>query len=79
MANKGTCKASDCDKGVRAKGYCDRHYRRWKAGKMPKPRYKTCHSEGCRKPITRRGLCQEHFAATSKKKAEPAAAEAPAS
>jgi len=75
MGNKGTCKADGCDKEVRAKGYCERHYRQWRKGKLPKPRYKSCHQEGCRKPISRRGLCEEHFAATfAKKKTEPTAA-----
>jgi len=48
MGNKGTCKAASCDKDVRAKGYCDRHYREWRKGKLPKPRYKSCNHEGCR-------------------------------
>jgi len=78
MGNKGTCKADGCDKEVRAKGYCERHYRQWRKGNLPKPRYKSCHQEGCRKPITRRGLCEEHFAATFSKKKTEAAAEAPA-
>jgi hypothetical protein len=78
MGNKGTCKADGCDKEVRAKGYCERHYRQWRKGNLPKPRYKSCHQEGCRKPITRRGLCEEHFAATFSKKKTEAVAEAPA-
>lgn len=59
---KGTCKSDDCTKEVRAKGYCDRHYRQWRKGKLPKARYSTCHSDGCRKPLARRGLCEEHYA-----------------
>ncbi len=78
MGNKGTCKAASCDKDVRAKGYCDRHYREWRKGKLPKPRYKSCNHEGCRKAMSRRGLCEEHFAATFSKKKAEAAAEAPA-
>jgi hypothetical protein len=62
MASKGTCKAPDCNKEVQAKGYCPRHYRQWRKGKLPKPRYKSCNAEGCHKPQTRRGLCAEHFA-----------------
>jgi len=60
--SKGNCKKDGCGKEVRAKGYCDRHYRQWRRGKLPKPRYSTCHSEGCRKPRQRRGLCAEHYA-----------------
>jgi len=78
MGNKGNCKADGCDKEVRAKGYCERHYRQWRKGNLPKRRYKSCHQEGCHKPITRRGLCEEHFAATFSKTKTEAAAEAPA-
>ncbi len=74
MANKGTCKAQNCEKDVRAKGYCDRHYRQWRKGKLAKPRYTTCHAENCHKPRHRRGLCEEHFLKEHGKKTEAAAA-----
>jgi len=79
MANKGTCKAPDCEKEVRAKHYCDRHYRKWRQGEMPKPRYKTCNAENCRKPQHDRGLCEAHWAEKFAKKpaAATAVAEAP--
>ena len=74
MGNKGTCKAEKCEKDVKAKGYCERHYAQWRKGKLGKPRYKICHAENCRKPISRRGFCQDHFVAQfSKKKGEAAA------
>ncbi len=79
MANKGTCKAKDCDKEAVAKNYCRKHYRLWKAGEMPKPRYKICTFEKCRKPRFRQSLCEEHYATETGKGAAPApAAEAPA-
>ena len=80
MANKGTCKASSCEKEVRAKGYCDRHYRQWRKGALPKARHRSCNAEGCHKARARRGLCAEHFAKEypGKAKAEAAAAAAPA-
>jgi hypothetical protein len=62
MASKGTCKAEQCEKEVRAKGYCPRHYKLWRSGKMPKPRYKSCNAENCLKPQEGRGLCAEHLA-----------------
>lgn len=77
MANKGSCKAAGCEKGVRAKGYCPRHYGQWRKGKLPKPRHTTCHAEGCHKPRARRGLCLDHFA-KEYGKAKAAAAEATA-
>ena len=48
MADETTCKAADCDKAVRAKGYCDRHYRSWRKGKMGKPRHRSCNEAGLR-------------------------------
>jgi hypothetical protein len=75
MGNKGTCKAAGCDKDVRAKGYCPRHYRQWKKGKLAKPRYKTCNAENCRKPMARAGLCTAHYAKEYGKSKAAAAAE----
>ena len=63
MGNKGTCKHEGCSKDVRGKGYCDRHYRAWRRGKLPKPRYTRCNTAGCTKPGARRSLCTEHFGA----------------
>lgn len=78
MAAKGNCKATDCAHEAIAKGYCRKHYRLWKAGEMPKARYKTCTQEKCRKPRYRGSLCETHYAAVSGKAAEPAPAAAPA-
>lgn len=79
MANKETCKAKDCSREVVGKGYCRKHFRLWKAGEMPKARYKTCTFEKCRKH--RHGtssLCEEHFKAKHGKAGEAAPAAAPA-
>jgi hypothetical protein len=79
MANKGTCKASGCEKDVQAKGYCPGHYRKWRKGKLPKARYSACNAEGCHKARVRRGLCAEHFAKEyGKAKATETPAAAPA-
>lgn len=59
---KGICRVEGCNGAVQGKRYCARHYRLWRKGRMPKPRYKTCHAEGCHKRLERRGLCAEHFA-----------------
>lgn len=80
MANKGTCKANDCNREAFAKHYCRKHYRLWRAGEMPKPRYKTCTSEKCHKRRYRGSLCEEHWnAAHGKPAAGGAAAPAAAS
>jgi len=81
MAGKGSCKVADCEREARGKGYCDRHYRKWRKGLLGKPRYRTCVEAGCRKPRARRSLCEEHYASKFGKKkagAEPAAAVSPA-
>lgn len=74
MADKGTCKADKCEKTVRAKGYCEGHYRKWRKGLLAKPRYKICTEEGCRKPRLHRSLCQDHFTKKFTKAAAPEAA-----
>ncbi|MGA2411247.1 MAG: vegetative protein [Candidatus Binataceae bacterium] len=77
MPNKGTCKASDCEREVIAKGYCRKHYRLWRHGEMPKPRYKICTEEKCRKPRFRASVCEEHWTAKyGKKPGETASAPA---
>ena len=78
MAGKGNCKASDCAHEAVAKGYCRKHYRLWKAGEMPKSRYKICTTEKCRKPRYRGSLCEAHYTAAHGKKAAAGAAPAAA-
>ncbi len=80
MAEKQNCKAKDCTHEVIAKGYCRKHYRLWKAGEMPKARYKICTFEKCRKKRFRGSLCEEHYATKHGKGAaqEAAAPAAPA-
>ena len=75
MANKGNCKAKDCAREAVGKGYCRQHFRLWKAGEMPKPRYKTCTFEKCHKiRFATSSLCEEHFKAKHGKPAEAAPA-----
>lgn len=78
MANKGSCKAKDCGKDVVGRGYCRKHFRLWKAGEMPKARYKICTFEKCRKARFRGSLCEEHFKASRGAAAPAAATAAPA-
>lgn len=56
------CKAPNCKRPYRAKGYCQIHFKKWRRGEMPKkPRYKTCKEENCKKPMVRWGLCEPHY------------------
>ncbi len=80
MPEKETCKANDCAREVVGKGYCRKHYRLWKAGEMPKARYKICTEEKCRKPRFHGSLCEAHYTAARAKAAaaKATAAAAPA-
>ncbi len=70
---KKKCKVEGCKGHYRAKGYCVRHYRKWRHGasapgasaprEFKKSRYKTCTQEDCRKKRTPSGLCEEHHTA----------------
>jgi hypothetical protein len=63
---KGTCKFEGCAAPVVAKGYCARHYKKWRQGALPKGRYKICTAEGCRKPRAAAGSkCEEHRKAST--------------
>jgi hypothetical protein len=69
---KETCKFDGCSGEVAGKGYCARHYAKWKRGGLPKGRYKICTQENCRKPRAAMGSkCEEHG-----RKAPPAEAAA---
>lgn len=65
--SKGTCKFEGCSSAVVGKGYCSRHYKRWRQGTLPKGRYKICTAEGCRKARASGSKCAEHV----KSKATP--------
>jgi hypothetical protein len=67
MANKGNCKVDACGKDVVGKGYCARHYKMWRQGKMPKARYDTCVAPECRAKAVNKMRCEKH------QKVQPAA------
>lgn len=81
MAEAKKCSIVNCKRPYRSKGYCDVHFKKWRAGEVEghKTRYKTCKEENCKKPIFKRGMCEQHFGAWSaSKKGVPATTEAPA-
>ena len=68
------CRVEGCKQGVRAKGYCRKHYIAWRRGSVgDHHRYKICTKEGCRKPRTKGGLCDEHAGSGAPAAAAPAA------
>lgn len=54
------CKIEGCKGEYRAKGYCTRHYRKWRQGEYKKTRYKICTEENCKKPRFKGSLCEAH-------------------
>ena len=56
MKKNETCKIENCNQPVKAKGYCAKHYRKWRHGEYGKTRYKTCGAEGCKKPRFSKGF-----------------------
>ena len=68
-----TCKAKGCKQGVRAKGFCRKHFMAWRRGAVgDHHRYKICTKEACRKPRVKGSLCAEH-AGSGEAAAAPAA------
>jgi hypothetical protein len=63
-----TCAIEGCDKEVLARGWCSKHYYRWRRSgdpltaraKLPVGTYTTCTVEGCEKPHFTAGLCDMH-------------------
>lgn len=72
-ARKHECQVKGCKNPYRAKGYCDEHYKLWRAGAFGKTRNQVCSKEGCRKPMVKEGLCETHW---SEKRGKGAAAPA---
>ena len=61
MKKKETCKIENCKQPVKGKGYCRKHYRKWRQGEYGNARYKICGEEGCRRPRFAKGYCEEHY------------------
>lgn len=63
-----TCSVDGCDRPVLARGWCGKHYQRWKANGDPLVRRPSGHApsavcdiEGCLAPSNARGLCGKHY------------------
>lgn len=68
MTRKATCSIRGCKGKVRARGWCEKHYRRWRVHGDPltvipfgsKPKNRICVVEGCDRPHSALGWCQMH-------------------
>jgi hypothetical protein len=75
VATRGSCTADKCQRPLRAKGYCRKHFMAWRRGSLgAHHHYKICSKEACRKPRQFGGLCAEH--AGKGEAAQPATAAA---
>ena len=77
MSETKKCSIEGCKRPHRSKGYCDLHFKKWRAGEIEghRPRYKICKEENCKKPMFKKGLCEQHFGAlVASKKGTPSEA-----
>lgn len=59
------CSVGDCDNRAVSRGYCDKHYKRWRKYGDPekgaRSRVKPCSIAGCPNPGEARTLCHGHY------------------
>jgi hypothetical protein len=55
---KGTCREPDCDRQVRARGLCNKHYQRWRMADL---RDRECALPDCRRGMHSRQMCKPHY------------------
>ena len=53
-----TCSVDGCESAVFARGWCAKHYARWRRGDNGRP---LCSAQGCQKPAQTRGWCATHY------------------
>ncbi len=60
---KRKCAIGSCKQSYKAKGYCKKHYKKWRNGEYGLARYKTCATMDCRTPMAdhRFGYCEAHY------------------
>jgi len=65
--SKPTCSVAECERKHASKGFCDKHYRRWKKAGDPTVTLRTprgaCSIEGCDQAHNARGYCPAHYQA----------------
>ena len=64
-----TCAFEGCDRPVEARGWCKKHYERWRKHgdvnhvRPPRPKREgPCSVDGCDRPMKSRGWCDKHYA-----------------
>ena len=73
MSNSDICKFEGCERGVKAKGLCHKHYtfqQNKKRIENNKQQGKICKVNGCERGVSLDGYCQSHYTNQRKKKKE---------
>jgi hypothetical protein len=68
------CSIEGCEGPVKARGWCTKHYMRWRAHGDPtyeRPK-STCSIEGCDRPVEGRGWCHKHYRRWARRGGDPA-------
>lgn len=68
------CKVTDCSEPLRARGWCMKHYKRWKRSgstETIRPINTGCGVVGCERRSQRRGLCSLHHYRKENPNAKP--------
>lgn len=63
-SNVRVCKVTDCLSVVTSRGWCEKHYRRWRrTGTVADPERgpSVCTVSGCSLPVDARALCHGHY------------------
>jgi len=67
------CKIQGCKRPYRAKGYCVTHYKEWRRGNLPKPRFSWCIKPECKNKAVYGKVCADHYKGLKKNKPAGAA------
>lgn len=68
--SKKRCSVEDCESPAYARGWCIKHYSRWKThgdvtvvkkGGVPRLPPRPCSVDGCDRPVATRELCESHY------------------
>ena len=59
------CAVDDCDRGATSRGWCDKHYQRWRKHgdplKLVNIPGRKCDVDECSRPHSAHGYCRKHF------------------
>lgn len=62
------CDKDGCDRPVKSRGLCAKHYDRWRVSAAAVEVRGECSREGCHNPRRTRGMCSTHYTRWRKKR-----------